>query len=90
MHLSVSNSIKKTAFTKFGSRFILLTIGFMEIHRTGKETHLERVFIRGSQIRFFILPDMLKNAPMFNRELAKKTAVRGIDIGSFCSVLERD
>mmetsp|Transcript_640 Transcript_640/g.1080 ORF Transcript_640/g.1080 Transcript_640/m.1080 type:complete len:118 (-) Transcript_640:153-506(-) len=44
--------------------------------RTGKETRLEHVFIRGSQIRFLILPDMLKNAPMFNRELAKKSALR--------------
>jgi hypothetical protein len=26
---------------------------------------LDNVFIRGSKIRFFILPDMLKNAPMF-------------------------
>ena len=35
--------------------------------RDGKVTKLEQVFIRGSQIRFLILPDMLKNAPMFKR-----------------------
>ena len=40
---------------------------------------MEHVFIRGSQIRFFILPDMLKNAPMFHKDLAKKSAVRGND-----------
>ena len=28
---------------------------------------LEYVYIRGSQIRFVIVPDMLKNAPMFKR-----------------------
>ena len=46
--------------------------------RSGKETRLEHVFIRGSQIRFFILPDMLKNAPMFNKEAAKRNAARGV------------
>ena len=33
--------------------------------RNGQNTRLENVFIRGSKIRFLILPDMLKNAPMF-------------------------
>lgn len=33
--------------------------------RDGRVTQVEQVFIRGSMIRFFILPDMLKNAPMF-------------------------
>jgi small nuclear ribonucleoprotein D3 len=35
--------------------------------RSGKVSHLEHVFIRGSQIRYFILPDMLKNAPFFRQ-----------------------
>ena len=35
--------------------------------RDGKVYNLENVFIRGSKIRFFILPDMLKNAPMFKK-----------------------
>lgn len=34
-------------------------------HRDGKVTILDNVYIRGSKIRFMILPDMLKNAPMF-------------------------
>ena len=33
--------------------------------RDGRVTNVEQIFIRGSMIRFFILPDMLKNAPMF-------------------------
>ena len=35
--------------------------------RDGRVTQIERVYIRGSKIRFFIIPDMLKNAPMFKR-----------------------
>eukprot|EP00053_Salpingoeca_punica_P003891 m.45815 g.45815 ORF g.45815 m.45815 type:complete len:115 (-) comp12478_c2_seq1:170-514(-) len=33
--------------------------------RDGRVSQLETVYIRGSKVRFFILPDMLKNAPMF-------------------------
>ncbi|KAK9475175.1 uncharacterized protein V1510DRAFT_372444, partial [Dipodascopsis tothii] len=33
--------------------------------RDGRVSHLEQVYIRGSHIRFFIVPDMLRNAPMF-------------------------
>lgn len=33
----------------------------------GKTTYLEQVYLRGSQIRFVIVPDMFKNAPMFKR-----------------------
>uniref|UniRef100_A0A8K9XIJ3 Small nuclear ribonucleoprotein Sm D3 n=1 Tax=Oncorhynchus mykiss TaxID=8022 RepID=A0A8K9XIJ3_ONCMY len=33
-------------------------------HRDGRVAQLEQVYIRGSKIRFLILPDMLKNAPM--------------------------
>lgn len=35
--------------------------------RDGKVSTLEHVFIRGSKIRFFILPDILASAPMFKR-----------------------
>ena len=34
---------------------------------------MDTVYIRGSKVRFMILPDMLKNAPMF-RNLAKTGA----------------
>jgi small nuclear ribonucleoprotein D3 len=43
-------------------------------YRDGRVTQLENVFIRGSKIRFLILPDMLKNAPMFKKVGAKGTA----------------
>ncbi|PAV87160.1 hypothetical protein WR25_02377 isoform A [Diploscapter pachys] len=33
--------------------------------RDGRTHQLDNVFIRGNKIRFMILPDMLKNAPMF-------------------------
>lgn len=36
-------------------------------YRDGRVAQLENVYIRGSKIRFLILPDMLKNAPMFKR-----------------------
>ncbi|KAL6523240.1 Small nuclear ribonucleoprotein SmD3b [Orobanche gracilis] len=35
--------------------------------RDGKVSQLEHVFIRGSKVRFMVIPDMLKNAPMFKR-----------------------
>lgn len=40
--------------------------------RDGKVSHLEHVFIRGSKVRFFILPDILACAPMFKRVEALK------------------
>ncbi|CAM8899086.1 unnamed protein product [Rhodiola kirilowii] len=39
--------------------------------KDGKISQLEHVFIRGSKVRFMIIPDMLKNAPMFKRLDAK-------------------
>ncbi|KAJ3122219.1 small nuclear ribonucleoprotein Sm D3 [Nowakowskiella sp. JEL0407] len=47
--------------------------------RDGRVTQLEQVYIRGSQVRFFIVPDMLKNAPMFKR--MGPGATKGIGIG---------
>ena len=34
-------------------------------YRDGRQGQLETVYVRGSKVRFLILPDMLKNAPMF-------------------------
>ncbi|BFZ59496.1 small nuclear ribonucleoprotein Sm D3 [Saitoella coloradoensis] len=44
--------------------------------RDGRVSHLDQVYIRGSHVRFFIVPDMLRNAPMF-----RSRAVRGRGIG---------
>jgi small nuclear ribonucleoprotein D3 len=38
----------------------------------GRVSHLEQVYLRGSHMRFVILPDILKHAPMFKRVLATK------------------
>ncbi|XP_077298865.1 small ribonucleoprotein particle protein SmD3 [Arctopsyche grandis] len=45
--------------------------GVAVTQRDGRVHQLESVYIRGSKLRFLILPDMLKNAPMFKRQGAK-------------------
>merc|ERR1712199_26507 len=45
--------------------------------KDGRTSKLEQVAIRGSQIRFLILPDMLKNAPMFKKQLGGGAAGAG-------------
>merc|ERR1711998_426897 len=45
--------------------------------KDGRTSKLEQVAIRGSQIRFLILPDMLKNAPMFKKQLGGGSAAAG-------------
>ncbi|CAH1431754.1 unnamed protein product [Lactuca virosa] len=48
----------------------------------GKVAQLEHVFIRGSKVRFMIIPDMLKNAPMFKRLEARiKGKGSALDVG---------
>eukprot|EP00037_Helgoeca_nana_P032478 m.414029 g.414029 ORF g.414029 m.414029 type:complete len:123 (+) comp29230_c0_seq1:230-598(+) len=47
--------------------------------RLGRTSELQTVFIRGNQIRFFVVPDMLKNAPMFRNQTAK---LKGEAIGA--------
>eukprot|EP00239_Pterosperma_sp_CCMP1384_P006593 CAMPEP_0197847058 /NCGR_PEP_ID=MMETSP1438-20131217/5175_1 /TAXON_ID=1461541 /ORGANISM="Pterosperma sp., Strain CCMP1384" /LENGTH=107 /DNA_ID=CAMNT_0043458871 /DNA_START=149 /DNA_END=469 /DNA_ORIENTATION=- len=44
--------------------------------KDGRVTQLEHIFLRGSRVRFLIIPDMLKNAPMFKR-IDPKTKGRG-------------
>ncbi|KAJ3790802.1 hypothetical protein GGU10DRAFT_302476 [Lentinula aff. detonsa] len=48
--------------------------------RDGRVSQLDQVYIRGSMIRFFIVPDMLKNAPMFRR--SGPNGMRGKGIGT--------
>jgi small nuclear ribonucleoprotein D3 len=57
--------------------------------RDGRVSQLEHAYIRGSQIRFFILPDMLKNAPMFRRVDAKSGKGKGIGLGRGRGVVAR-
>ena len=54
--------------------------------RDGRVTQVEQVFIRGSMIRFLILPDMLKNAPMFK---PKSSGSRGVSAGGGKSAMLR-
>ncbi|KAH8555779.1 hypothetical protein BGW37DRAFT_419949 [Umbelopsis sp. PMI_123] len=49
--------------------------------RDGRVSQLEQVYIRGSQVRFFIVPDMLKNAPMFKNVKPGSLKGRGIGMG---------
>ncbi|PPD83758.1 hypothetical protein GOBAR_DD19309 [Gossypium barbadense] len=64
---------------KFISRLSLRILGkrwmeFLGLYykfQDGKVSQLEHVFIRGSKVRFMVIPDMLKNAPMFKRLDAK-------------------
>ncbi len=44
--------------------------------RDGRVSHLDQVYIRGSHVRFFIVPDMLRNAPMF-----RSSNLRGRGVG---------
>lgn len=44
---------------------------------TGKVINLDHMYIRGDQIRFAVVPDMLSNAPMFKRvQIYKKSKGR--------------
>ncbi|KAJ2902908.1 Small nuclear ribonucleoprotein Sm D3 [Zalerion maritima] len=43
--------------------------------RDGRVSHLDQVYIRGSHVRFFIVPDMLRNAPMFRSRNARGRGV---------------
>ncbi|RPA81036.1 Sm-like ribonucleo protein [Ascobolus immersus RN42] len=43
--------------------------------RDGRVSHLEQVYIRGSHVRFFIVPDMLRNGPMFRTRAMKGRGV---------------
>ena len=40
--------------------------------RDGQKTKLELVYVRGSQIKLVILPDILKNSPLFSKVQALK------------------
>eukprot|EP00035_Acanthoeca_spectabilis_P035022 m.32079 g.32079 ORF g.32079 m.32079 type:complete len:123 (-) comp7005_c0_seq1:205-573(-) len=59
-----------------------MNVQFAECTRTdrlGRTFEMQTVFIRGNQIRFFVVPDMLRNAPMFKNQAAK---LKGEAIGA--------
>lgn len=39
---------------------------------TGKTSKMNQVFVRGSMIRFIAVPEILKNAPIFNTSASEK------------------
>ncbi|KAI9296577.1 Sm-like ribonucleoprotein [Neoconidiobolus thromboides FSU 785] len=45
--------------------------------RDGRVMQLDQLYIRGSHIRYFVVPDMLKNAPMFKTMLPGALRGRG-------------
>ncbi|KAI9481092.1 MAG: hypothetical protein EXX96DRAFT_522664 [Benjaminiella poitrasii] len=49
--------------------------------RDGRVSQLDQVYVRGSHVRFFIVPDMLKNAPMFKGAGPGGLKGRGIGLG---------
>ncbi|XP_017433339.1 small nuclear ribonucleoprotein SmD3b isoform X1 [Vigna angularis] len=48
--------------------------------KDGKSSQLEHVSIRDSKVRFIVIPDMLKNAPMFKR-LDARIKGKGASLG---------
>ncbi|KAJ2781902.1 small nuclear ribonucleoprotein Sm D3 [Coemansia javaensis] len=57
--------------------------------RDGRTSHLRHVYVRGSNVRFFVVPDMLKNAPMFKQMDPKLAKARGIGMGRGKAALGR-
>ena len=62
----------------------------------GKERQLKTLYVRGDRIRFIILPDMLENAPMFDRvQLFKSSKGRkggnpkGLNQGAKVKIMRR-
>jgi small nuclear ribonucleoprotein D3 len=51
-------------------------------HRDGRVQQLETVYLRGSHVRYFIVPDMLKHAPMF-KNIVSGGVSRGRGVGVF-------
>eukprot|EP01083_Nonionella_stella_P035431 96673_1 len=49
--------------------------------RDGRISKLQHVYVRGSQIRFIIFPDMLAKAPMFTRIDPKNKNQQALGIG---------
>lgn len=57
--------------------------------RDGRTTHLEQVYLRGSHIRYFVVPDMLRQAPMFQRVGPGALKGRGVGMGRGLATVAR-
>ena len=44
------------------------------VARNGKVSKLEQVYLRGSHLKFIVLPEILKNAPVFKKVQGMKKA----------------
>ncbi|GAA6023620.1 hypothetical protein JCM10207_005085 [Rhodosporidiobolus poonsookiae] len=55
--------------------------GVTVTHRDGRVTQLDQVYIRGASVRFYVVPDMLSQAPMFKRGVGAN-AMKGRGIGT--------
>lgn len=64
-HLSVSGEVYRGKLVEAEDNMNCQLSDVEVTMRDGRRKGLENAFVRGSKIRFFILPDMLKNAPMF-------------------------
>jgi len=51
--------------------------GVTRTAKDGKVTSLAACFVRGSQVRFVIMPDILKNAPVFKKVAEAKAFKQG-------------
>lgn len=49
--------------------------------RDGSISNLNNCYLRGSAIRFFVIPDNLKHAPMFKIENEEGKKARGLGMG---------
>jgi small nuclear ribonucleoprotein D3 len=51
--------------------------------RDGRVSQLDQVYIRGSMVRFFIVPDMLQNAPMYASQSFRATRCFDMRVSRF-------
>jgi small nuclear ribonucleoprotein D3 len=55
-----------------------INISLKDITVTGRDrrvSQLDQVFIRGSMVRFFIVPDMLQNVAVYARQSFRATTI---------------
>ncbi len=49
-------------------------------YNDGKTNKLDQIYLRGSQIRFIVIPDMLKNSPIFKKIKDQTKSSKNINI----------